>query len=1724
MSKSNVALRDRPGPTPTQSAPPPPYKRPRIVANPTWAEPFKRPKTRGRHSPFNPYAPPNPKPYFQSKKVKGSSIPYPPIPWNQPGSQLTPPRFPHPKTRHQSPYYQAHRPIPYRPPRRPRTVDGSEVPILVSDLPSVTTAREVARVFEKWGSVHLCHIMTDEVTGLAKPEALVVFKPRPAPAYLDQLLYPERYPPLHLQNNPIRFQVRDRNLFLGALAREGTPPTQPDTTPSTQVPQPVPAVSGQSKPTGLDHVNEVSLNCVEFHCGVMLSANEYLSEWHTAEPTQLVFEENRNQLHLFFRWKATGAEYKLTIDSHALAEPIRMDSRPLPALPYQLAPGLLSASPAGPFNDRPTGNTPDPKSGSALRLLIQLTQPPLLFRKNEAQAERDHRRWHRMDIWERVTGVALDSTQEPGPLEPVTAGLERSGTNFGHWLVYHLVAVTCEPMKMPTATPQPSLVTDNAPRMAPLVAPDSREALEELWLNNQKAIQLLRQPHRFIGWQFRQAKRYPRLLAHSQHRALRLADLGATRLHFEVHYMLESLVSHGILSEYNLTTDFLDELARLPAATACRALQFLFGQQGRIYQPLRELQTIEKMMPSDSASSGTAAASSSSAPSASTENGSHRQPQSPTTPIFAFISPSTNHSVMIPKVIVTPTRVYLLPPTVESSNRVLRHYAHLKDRFLRVSFRDERFNRLDSNPVQLSSIYSRVYRALRHGIQLSGRHYEFLAFSASQLRNHSCWFFAPEQASRAENHHPNDPLTHGSPVTASDIRQWMGHFMGIANVAKAAARMGQCFSTTTAVCSLPVDNVYRLEDVSQGKYVFSDGVGQVSPALMALVARQQGFDRPPSAIQFRFGGHKGVLALAPPTPNMNDQVHAIALRPSQEKFPCEHRVLEIVQPAIFTPCTLNRQLILLLATLGVPDSTFLRLQNVAVKVFRDLQHHADVAMQFLKCQGGDAPFVRWAIPAIDTGFFRLCDPFLVSSLQCFSSGCLKALQERARIPIDKGAKLMGVVDELGLLQPNEIFVRYSDPQSPDNKQVVTGLCVIGRNPCFHPGDVRVVKAVDHPQLHFLTDVVVFSRLGERDLPSQLCGGDLDGDFYSVIWDPCLVPTKAFMNPVPPMDYSAPPPPAEPGMVIANGNTDARVKNGGESANLPPPPTAEQNLALALRDMQRFFLSYIVSDNLGQIANAHLIRADRSPNLAKHPDCIRLAELHSLAVDFPKSGVPAEMPSYLRPFEYPDFMAKPDKTPYRSISVLGKLFRAVRWSPDEDFMQVDVSPPPAASTPATPPKVSPSTTLVASPKAEIAAPQPLVELTVQVAQVGDLPPPSSSPISSSCQTLPPPSVSTTPPSTSASTAMPTDDSRKTAHKKRPLLSTQVNTLLQELVGPDFVHYVVNARQIRKYYNQTLATMLRQYGIRTEQELVGVMPLQYSHLVLQKSHEFKETLKGVVKQFQAEFEELFFAEFGSDSRMLFRRFNKLPWTTACLLSRDVPVDLFTDASTKAHSDSGSVEADKAKADEPQAVASSSDASAEPSTNPLPQPLSTRKTLDTITLARIRAKAMAWYYVTYHPLERYGSKCTKHDHLARALQQAGIRLPPKPDQAEHKHFISFPWCVPDVLTYTLKWRLAMKPGRRESANLPAPHPTVPAGLEGASITTDVSVQPTTTNTTTPESLALKNEAAQYAEVGIKQPLEPVNMAAPQLNKIGTDTIPAIGGDFDDGLGALLALVNDL
>ena len=217
---------------------------------------------------------------------------------------------------------------------------------------------------------------------------------------------------------------------------------------------------------------------------------------------------------------------------------------------------------------------------------------------------------------------------------------------------------------------------------------------------------------------------------------------------------------------------------------------------------------------------------------------------------------------------------------------------------------------------------------------------------------------------------------------------------------------------------------------------------------------------------------------------------------------------------------------------------------------------------------------------------------------------LRSLKYRARIPIEKGYVLYGIMDETNTLKEGEVYIATEEVKESGLRErtiLLGDRVVVTRAPALHPGDVQIVSAVNVPDESLLRDLhncIVFSQQGARDLPSQLSGGDLDGDMFHIIYDPRLVPDL----PVMPADYA-------------------------------PTPPRDLGRPVEVDDIVDFFIEFMNMDRLGQISNMHKIRADRKPLGTRDSDCITIAKLASDAVDFSKSGVPVSYTRLVSTFEY-----------------------------------------------------------------------------------------------------------------------------------------------------------------------------------------------------------------------------------------------------------------------------------------------------------------------------------------------------------------------------------------------------------------------------------------------------------------------------------------------------------
>ncbi|KAF2305640.1 hypothetical protein GH714_007189 [Hevea brasiliensis] len=143
-----------------------------------------------------------------------------------------------------------------------------------------------------------------------------------------------------------------------------------------------------------------------------------------------------------------------------------------------------------------------------------------------------------------------------------------------------------------------------------------------------------------------------------------------------------------------------------------------------------------------------------------------------------------------------------------------------------------------------------------------------------------------------------------------------------------------------------------------------------------------------------------------------------------------------------------------------------------------------------------------------------------------------ATKTKTRIFLPNGRSMMGCLDETRTLEYGQVFVQFSGTRhrqlydsslvfggyGSHQNFVIEGKVVVAKNPCLHPGDVRVLRAVNVPALHHMVDCVVFPQKGPRPHPNECSGSDLDGDIYFVCWDPNLIPDQQ----IPPVDYTPEP--------------------------------------------------------------------------------------------------------------------------------------------------------------------------------------------------------------------------------------------------------------------------------------------------------------------------------------------------------------------------------------------------------------------------------------------------------------------------------------------------------------------------------------------------------------------------------------------------------------------------
>ncbi|PAA88896.1 hypothetical protein BOX15_Mlig000965g3 [Macrostomum lignano] len=615
-------------------------------------------------------------------------------------------------------------------------------------------------------------------------------------------------------------------------------------------------------------------------------------------------------------------------------------------------------------------------------------------------------------------------------------------------------------------------------------------------------------------------------------------------------------------------------------------------------------------------------------------------------------------TVRVLRALVSPTRVVCLPSVPVESSRLLRRWTPEGRRFLLVVFTDEAGNSVRNASQRDKNRFTRV---LMDGLLLAGRRFRLLSASGSQLRSQRCLFVDAE-----------DPET-----IAAMRHSLVGSPLNYNSVPKYLARLALFHTGDKPAVELPLARVGRVQDRPAGNGdLLTDGCGKISSRLAAEMADRLGYSvsATPSAYQFRYAGAKGVLVVVDPDEDpefleagSGDNIDVL-FRPSMEKFRCSTDTqLCVVQPARALPVRLNREAITLLESLGrrlvslYPNSPKSAWQSDLASRLHELQEAA-LARASEALTGGDASqqalqeyIEPHQVTRVASRFDLASEPHWRSLLRLAFQFRVQDLRSRTALPVDDGCRVMGAADPTGLLAEGEVYLRIRNEEDGVIR-MVEGPVLVYRNPCLHPGDLRLARAVsvrEKPQLRQWVNVLLIpAGLDCRaSLAADCSGGDLDGDQFSVIWDRELVPPPEALHPA--LNYAE---------LAAN-----------------PPTEPEDTDVSASGLVAEFYLANLENTFLGRVAHMHLALCDLLQDGACDPLARKLAESQSVAVDFPKTGIVPQVPKKalekVQDEGYPDFMEKPAKKTYKSEKLLGQLYRrCLTYALDWDLLEQAVGQP------------------------------------------------------------------------------------------------------------------------------------------------------------------------------------------------------------------------------------------------------------------------------------------------------------------------------------------------------------------------------------------------------------------------------------------------------------------
>lgn len=344
---------------------------------------------------------------------------------------------------------------------------------------------------------------------------------------------------------------------------------------------------------------------------------------------------------------------------------------------------------------------------------------------------------------------------------------------------------------------------------------------------------------------------------------------------------------------------------------------------------------------------------------------------------------------------------------------------------------------------------------LKRGVALSGAMFRFLGHSNSQLKDKTCYLMA---ATDEEIH---------------DLLAQFADFSKIPGIAKRAKRIGLLFSSFNKSLSLHEHEYGIIQDIKNHQYNFTDGCGFMSEEFAKEIQRVHRLNHVPSVVQIRYQGYKGVLVVVPELTGLKVQ-----FRESMKKFRIPDDVVrrncstfgvvEYSKP--YSKAFLNTQLTMVLADNGTLHDYLLELQRNCFNMLTNLCVNEEEALRYLTITGNEQGIGRLRQRGlyhtqVNRELGRLRNDEIKKMMKddngtpAGNQNENESSKSKLRVLVPQARVVFGVSDPYGELEYGEVFFQPTLPDGEIFEFSNANHVIVGRNPCYHPGDVRVLKLV-----------------------------------------------------------------------------------------------------------------------------------------------------------------------------------------------------------------------------------------------------------------------------------------------------------------------------------------------------------------------------------------------------------------------------------------------------------------------------------------------------------------------------------------------------------------------------------------------------------------------------------------------------------------------------------------